>query len=51
MKKCKKEAQMSNDDLFKLMINHFSKLMTYERKVDISNQDLSGLIVSKIDTM
>lgn len=49
MKDCKEKAEISNDELFKLMINHFSRLMVAGRKINISNQDLSGMIISKID--
>lgn len=49
MKGCKEKAKISNDELFNLMINHFSKLMVAGRKINISNQDLSGMIVSKIE--
>ena len=51
MKQCQEKTKISNNDLFKQLQLFFSRLNTYGRTVNISNQDLAGNIVMCLENI
>ncbi|MBE6719113.1 MAG: hypothetical protein E7571_00460 [Ruminococcaceae bacterium] len=51
MKQCQEKTKISNNDLFKQLQLFFSKLNTYGRTINISNQDLAGNIVMCLENL
>lgn len=49
LKKCKEEAKLSKDDLFQRLQKEFSRYNYPGRTINISDQDLAGLLVAAIE--